>query len=84
MTDTFDFTIEELIKDIWGKDADADGFFTTRELSRRWGVSQDRVREILRRAGDAGYTIDSARVRRRTIDGRFATVPAYRITREGH
>ena len=80
--DIFDFTIEELIKDIWGQDGKVDGFFTTRELSEQWKVSRDMVREILYRARKAGYTISVAKVKKQSLDGRIISVPAYKISKK--
>ena len=82
--DAFDFTLEELIGDIWGQNGEIDGYFTTRELSEQWGISRDRVREILYQAQKAGYVVSRRYVKRRAIDGKLISSPAYRISKKQH
>ncbi len=50
----------------------------TDELAKIWGISQALVRKRLRILLDKGLAIPTSK-KRRTIDGRLSTVPAYKL-----
>jgi len=54
-----------------------EGYWTTKEIVRASGISQDQVHSALQELNDMDR-LEVIRVKRRAIDGVMRTVPAYR------
>ena len=75
-------TLDELIQSL--RDAEVanpenDGYYSTRELERIWGLSKGAVTKLLGQANERGRLSISYR-RSTRIDGRCSNTPCYKIS----
>lgn len=56
-----------------------EGYLTSEELGEVWGVSQTTANKWLKRLKKGGYTVDVAKIKRPSTDGRMMVSYAYHI-----